>query len=309
MAKKKVTIVAKKKKAPGAADASSPKAGTKAVAKAGTKTSKKKGILDAIPGMPSLPALPSLPDLLDFPAGVADSAREIWMAGIGALSTVEEAGAEWFEGLVKKGEHWEQESRKALTAASRQAGAAAEGAKQAAGDLAKKPLQWSSAAEAEVQRIVEQSVEGVLHRMNVPTHDEVQDLIQRVQTLTGKVDALSARTKLKATPAKAPASKPKSAAKTTTSKAKPAAKNAAAKNAAPAKQTRTAAPADTVYRVVPHDEGWAVEKEGASRASSVHGTKSEAVGAARDLAKGSEPSRLVVHRQDGTIQDHFSYGA
>ena len=304
MAKKKVTIVAKKKKAPGAADASSPKAGTKAVAKAGTKTSsKKKGLLDALPGVPSLPSLPSLPDLLDFPAGVADSAREIWMAGIGALSTVEEAGAEWFDGLVKKGEHWERESRKALTAATKQAGAAAEGAKQTAGDLAKKPLQWSSAAEAEVQRIVEQSVEGVLHRMNVPTHDEVQDLIQRVQTLTGKVDALSARTKLKATPAK------KTKAVSNKASAQPSAKKSVAKKA-PVKQTQTAAATtDTVYHVVPHDEGWAVEKEGASRASSVHSTKSDAVSAGRDLAKGSEPSRLVVHRQNGTIQDNFSYGA
>jgi len=297
--KKKVTIVAKKKKkAPGAADASSPKAGTKANAKpAKRSTPKKRGLLDAIPGVPSLPSLPSLPELLDFPAGVADSAREIWMAGIGALSTVEEAGAEWFVGLVKKGEDWEQQSRKALTSATKQAGAAAEGAKQAAGDFAKKPLQWTAAAEEEVQRIVEQSVEGVLHRMNVPTHDEVQDLIKRVQTLTGKVDALSARVKLKPgvkTENKKAASKPKSSAKP---------------KAATKKSKTVAAPsADTVYHVVPHDEGWAVEKEGASRASSVHGNKKDAVGAGRDLAKGSEPSRLVVHRQDGTIQDNFSYG-
>ena len=286
--KKKVTIVAKKKKAPGAAEASSPKAGTKASAKTAPK--KKKGLLGAIPGVPSLPSLPSLPELLDFPAGVADSAREIWMAGIGALSTVEEAGAEWFVGLVKKGEDWEQQSRKALTAATKQAGAAAEGAKQAAGDLAKKPLEWTAAAEEEVQRIVEQSVEGVLHRMNVPTHDEVQDLIKRVQTLTGKVDALSARVKLKPD-AKAGDKK-----------------SASAPKAAPKKTKAAAASVDTVYHVVPHDEGWAVEKEGASRASSVHGNKKEAVGAGRDLAKGSEPSRLVVHRQDGTIQDNFSYG-
>lgn len=301
--KKKVTIVAKKKKASGAADASSPKAGTKASTKPAKRTaSKKRGLLDALPGVPSLPSLPSLPDLLDFPSGVADSAREIWMAGIGALSTVEEAGAEWFVGLVKKGEDWEKESRKALTSASKQAGAAAEGAKQAAGDLAKKPLQWSAAAEAEVQRIVEQSVEGVLHRMNVPTHDEVRDLIQHVQALSGKVDVLSARVKLKpdAKPAgKKATPKPKAASK---SKAAPKPKSTSKKS------TTAAASEDTVYHVVPHDEGWAVEKEGASRASSVHGNKKEAVAAGRDLAKGSEPSRLVVHRQDGTIQDNFSYG-
>lgn len=269
MAKKKVTVVAKKKKkatAPGV----EPKAATKAEKDA------KKGLF----GLPGIPSIPRLPDLLDFPVGVAESAREVWMAGIGALSSVEEAGSEWFDGLVKKGERWEQESRKALTAASKQAGAAAEGAQRAAGDLARKPMQWSAAVEAEVQRIVEQSVEGVLHRMNVPTHDEVQDLIEHVQTLTGKVDALSARMKL------APAQQ--------------AEKKAAPKPTAP----KAAA---TVYHVVPHTDGWAVEKEGASRATSVHGTKAEAVSAGRDLAKAAEPGRLVLHRQDGTIQDTYSY--
>lgn len=268
--KKKVTVVAKKKKkavAPGV----EPKAATKA------EKESKKGLF----GLPGVPSIPRLPDLLDFPAGVAESAREIWMAGIGALSSVEEAGSEWFDGLVKKGERWEAESRKALTAAGKQAGAAAEGAQRAAGDLAKKPMQWSAAVEAEVQRIVEQSVEGVLHRMNVPTHDEVQELIEHVQTLTGKVDALSARMKL------APEQQ--------------AEKKAAASRPSPK------ADAATVYHVVPHEEGWAVEKEGGSRATSVHGTKAEAVSAGRDLAKSAAPGRLVLHRQDGTIQDTYSY--
>ena len=287
MAKKKVTVVAKKKKKT-AAPGVEPKAATKA-------EREKKGLF-------GLPSIPRLPDLLDFPAGVADSAREIWMAGIGALSSVEEAGSEWFDGLVKKGERWESESRKALTAASKQAGAAAEGAQRAAGDLAKKPMQWSAAVEAEVQRIVEQSVEGVLHRMNVPTHDEVQELIEHVQTLTGKVDALSARMKLDPAKRGAQAAGAPSAQQKKTAQKKTAPKAAAPKPAPPLADDAT------VYHVVPHEDGWAVEKEGGSRATSVHGTKAEAVSAGRDLAKSAAPGRLVLHRQDGTIQDTYSYG-
>lgn len=264
--KKKVTIVTKKKKSSGAADASSPEPGAKAAPGTKKKASKKPGLL----------GLPSLPDLLDFPAGLADSAREVWMAGIGALSTVEEMGAELFDQLVRKGENWEQESRKKLTAATKQAGAAVEGARATAESLSQKPLAWSSAVEAQVERIVEESIEGVLHRMNVPTHDEVQDLIQRVSTLSEKVDALSARLKLER--ADRQAEKPADAVST------------------------------TVFHVVPHDEGWAVEREGASRATSVHGTKSEAVTAGRERAKAGAAGRLVVHRQDGTVQDSFSYG-
>ncbi len=267
--KKKVTIVTKKKKSSGAADASSPRPEASAGSKAGTKkkaAKKKTGLL----------GLPALPDLLDFPAGLADSAREVWMAGIGALSSVEELGAELFEQLVKKGESWERESRKMLTSATKQAGAAVEGARATAESIGQKPLAWTSAVEAQVERVVEESIEGVLHRMNVPTHDEVQDLIQRVSALSGKVDALSARLKLDR--ADRESEKPVDAVST------------------------------TVLHVVPHAEGWAVEKEGASRASSVHATKSEAVSAGRERAKSGASGRLVVHRQDGTVQDSFSYG-
>lgn len=290
--KKKVTIVTKKKKtkkAPGAADASSPKAGTKKTVPKKAEAKKKSGLLDSLPG------LPSLPDLLDFPAGVADSAREVWMAGIGALSTVEEMGAEMFQSLVQKGEFWEQESRKKLTAASKSAGDAVEGAKAAAGNLSKKPLEWSSAVEAQVQRMVEDSIEGVLHRLNVPTHDEVRDLIGRVGALAQKVDTLTKqRAASEAKPAPA---------------AKPAAPAAKAKKPKPKAPKKAAEASDTpVYHVVPHDEGWAVEKEGSTRATSVHGTKSEAVTAGRERAKSGATGRLVLHRQDGTIQDSFSYG-
>ncbi len=293
--KKKVTIVTKKKKASGAADASSPKAGTKA------------GIKKAVPSktMPSkkkkaglLGGLPSLPDLLDFPAGVAETAREVWMAGIGALSTVEEVGGELFQSLVQKGEHWEEASRKKLTSASKTAGAAAGvaagAAKATAESLGQKPLAWSAAVEAQVQRVVEDSVEGVLHRLNVPTHDEVQDLIARVAALAGKVDTLT-RQRASAPAKPTPPPKPTPSAKPT-----PPPK-AASNDAATASGT-------PVYHVVPHDEGWAVEKEGGSRALSVHGIKAEATTAGRERAKAGASGRLVLHRKDGTIQDTFSYG-
>ncbi len=287
--KKKVTIVTKKKKpaqtdAPGAADASSPKAGTKVgVKKTALKTTAKKTAAKKKGGL--LSGLPSLPDLLDFPAGVADTAREVWMAGIGALSTVEEVGGELFQALVQKGEHWEEASRRKLTAASKTAGAAVEGAKATAESLGQKPLAWSGAVEAQVQRIVEDSVEGVLHRLNVPTHGEVQDLIARVGALAGKVEALT--TQMHA------------------ARSGPAAVPAPRAPAAPASKASSDVP---VYHVVPHDEGWAVEREGSTRATSLHGTKAEATAAGRERAKSGAAGRLVLHRQDGTIQDTYSYG-
>jgi len=63
----------------------------------------------------------------------------------------------------------------------------------------------------------------------------------------------------------------------------------------------------TVYHLVPHDEGWQLKIEGDERALSNHGTKKKALDAGRDLANEQAPSRLVVHRQDGTIQTSYDY--
>lgn len=64
-----------------------------------------------------------------------------------------------------------------------------------------------------------------------------------------------------------------------------------------------------VYSVVAREEGWAVEKQGAERAVSVHATKDEALEAARALAGNHRPAELVVHRKDGTVQDTVVYDA
>ena len=59
--------------------------------------------------------------------------------------------------------------------------------------------------------------------------------------------------------------------------------------------------------VVPRDDGWAVRKEGASRASKIFTTQADAVKYARELAQ-KEKAELYVHRRDGTIRERSSYG-
>ena len=39
--------------------------------------------------------------------------------------------------------------------------------------------------------------------------------------------------------------------------------------------------------VTPHPEGWAVKKDGAERASSIHDTQADAVKAGREITKGT----------------------
>lgn len=59
--------------------------------------------------------------------------------------------------------------------------------------------------------------------------------------------------------------------------------------------------------VVPHEDGWAVRREGSDRASSVHATKDEALEQGRDTAR-RENTELVIHGRDGRIQDKDSFG-
>ena len=59
--------------------------------------------------------------------------------------------------------------------------------------------------------------------------------------------------------------------------------------------------------VVPRNVGWAVKKEGASRASKNFTTQADAVKFAKQLAQ-KEKAELYVHRRDGTIRDRLSYG-
>ena len=56
------------------------------------------------------------------------------------------------------------------------------------------------------------------------------------------------------------------------------------------------------------DGGWVVETGGPGQISSVHQTKDEAVGSARELARAHEPSQMLVYKKDGTVQTERTYG-
>ena len=61
-------------------------------------------------------------------------------------------------------------------------------------------------------------------------------------------------------------------------------------------------PEPETYHVIIRESGWSVKRAGASRATSVHKTQKEAVAAARRIASKHQPSELVIHRKDGTIE-------
>lgn len=59
--------------------------------------------------------------------------------------------------------------------------------------------------------------------------------------------------------------------------------------------------------VVPSNGSWAVQSAGASRASRVTSTQSEAIQIGRQMAINNN-SELIVHRTNGTIRSKDSFG-
>lgn len=55
--------------------------------------------------------------------------------------------------------------------------------------------------------------------------------------------------------------------------------------------------------VVHHENGWAVRKPGADRASSVHGTQAEAIDRARVIIRNDGGGELRIQGRDGRWRD------
>lgn len=221
--------------------------------------------------------------LLDLPDELADRGRDIWLAGLGALSMVEEEGVKLFNNLVEKGEAWEKESRKQLGVARKKLDEARGKVGTVVDDAASKGSKITELDDM-ILSTVEDTVEKVLQRLGVPTRAEVKDLAGKVENLAGEVSTLvEAIENKKGT--KAPV-------KATSGNGKVVVKSTAKK---------------IVYHVVPHAEGWAVKEEGVVEPLLLHGTKEEALTAARGLAKAHTPSRLVTHKKDGRVQESVTY--
>ena len=157
-------------------------------------------------------------------APVVDSAREIWLAGLGAFSFAQsesgkiiEQGNKLFDKLVSEGMKLEKKTRNVAESAVSDV----VGEVESKVDAVRKQAvdNWDK-----LENIFEDRVARVLGQLGVPTADDVNKLSARVQTLSTKVTALSKTTK--PAPAKAAAKKPatrKTATRKTAAK-KPAAK-------------------------------------------------------------------------------------
>jgi poly(hydroxyalkanoate) granule-associated protein len=106
--------------------------------------------------------------------------RDVWLAGLGALATVEEEGNKLFKRLVDRGEKFEQERRKELKEAS-----------EKAREQRDEALAQIEEAGEETQSLLFDTVNTALERFGVPTRNEVDRLSKKVEKLSKQVETLS----------------------------------------------------------------------------------------------------------------------
>ncbi|MCM2295589.1 phasin family protein [Rhodoferax sp.] len=156
---------------------------------------------------------------------VKDSAQQIWQAGLGAFTKAQVEGTKAFEALVKEGVSFQ---RKTQSAAEEKINEATQKMTSMATDISSKASgQWDK-----LENIFEERVAKALNKLGVPSANDIDALIARIDALNASVKKLSA-TKTAAKPvAKAPVAKP--VVRKTPARKAPAAKKAALQAAQPA---------------------------------------------------------------------------
>ena len=114
---------------------------------------------------------------------VLDSSHQIWLAGLGAFSRVQQEGGKVFEALVKQGEKLQQRTKQVAA----ETAAAARGA---ATTKAKEIQQMAGGTWDKLEQVFEDRVARTLAKLGVHTQNDVQQLAARVDQLAEAVNKL-----------------------------------------------------------------------------------------------------------------------
>jgi len=104
---------------------------------------------------------------------LVDNGRKVVLAGLGVVTLAQEELTQLFKNLVERGASTEQKTRKMVS-------------KQV--ETRQKEVRKVS---KRVERKVEKQFENVLHRMNIPSKNDIEKLSRKVTTLNKKVNELS----------------------------------------------------------------------------------------------------------------------
>jgi poly(hydroxyalkanoate) granule-associated protein len=116
-------------------------------------------------------------------AGIVGLTRKIWLAGLGAFALAEEGGSRLFAALVEEGEkveaHTRQATQEKIEAVKNQWENTVEDLRDSATDTLNG-----------VEQLLEDRMARVLLRLGVPTSEDVQELIERIENINTAIKAL-----------------------------------------------------------------------------------------------------------------------
>ncbi len=114
---------------------------------------------------------------------IKDSVHRIWLAGLGALAAAEEEGSKLFSKLVDRGRDVESKGKVEVDKVGDKVRTEVDKAKAKA----------ESAFENWGEKF-DEKLTSALHRLGVPTRDEIHNLTRRVEELNSKVEHLKPKT-------------------------------------------------------------------------------------------------------------------
>ena len=166
---------------------------------------------------------------------VKESAQQIWLAGMGAFSKAQAEGTKVFETLVKEGMNLQKKTQD--IAEDKISEVTGKMSAMAGTVTAKAGQNWDK-----LEQIFEQRTAKAMNKLGVPTADDVEALVKRVDALAAAVAKLSKAAPVKAPAAAAPTRAVPSKVAQPFAAVKPAAK-AASKSAAKSTSRRAGKPA------------------------------------------------------------------
>jgi poly(hydroxyalkanoate) granule-associated protein len=114
-----------------------------------------------------------------LPGKIKDSARQIWLAGLGAFNKAEEDTGRFFERLVQEGEQMENRTRGVVEKQLKSVEDRVEGVRERATGT------WDK-----LEHLFDQRVSGALRRLGMYRQEDVMSLQKRVERLEAELDRL-----------------------------------------------------------------------------------------------------------------------
>jgi poly(hydroxyalkanoate) granule-associated protein len=117
-----------------------------------------------------------------FSRGMMDSAQQIWLAGLGALSRTQQEGGKFFDALVEEGVRIQEKTHAYTQEQLKQAHDQATPWMEAA-------RKRTNAAMGKLEQAFDERIARAMKRMNMPDHSDIQELSARIDALAQELRA------------------------------------------------------------------------------------------------------------------------